>query len=202
MTYQVNEIFDSVQGEGYWIGAPATFIRLQGCNVGCSWCDTKQTWKRGGTRMSVGDIVTATTFSHVVITGGEPTLWNLDELLNAYRKKKYFTQLETSGQNELRGERRPDWITCSPKEMLDFKVKPFLAEQLNELKFVVDGGISVTIVNRVLRKTNPGAVLCFMPEGCPPGDATRKLALEFAYKYANNHRTFYSTRLQYTLGVR
>lgn len=115
--YAVNETFLSFQGEGSWTGMPAAFIRLQGCAVGCPWCDTKESWdEAGGIRESVADLVGwAEQRYHVVITGGEPCAVDLNPLIRGlYHNAARRVQIETSGTYEIDV---PDgvWVTVSPK---------------------------------------------------------------------------------------
>ncbi|MCX8111879.1 MAG: 7-carboxy-7-deazaguanine synthase QueE [Bacteroidia bacterium] len=118
MVYPVVEHFYTLQGEGYWAGKPAYFIRLGGCDVGCTWCDTQYSWRKEGwpkvTPEEILGWVRNTAAVHVVITGGEPTLHCLDALIAAFRSEGYFTQLETSGAYPPPTV-LPDWITLSPK---------------------------------------------------------------------------------------
>ncbi len=133
----VVEIFHSVQGEGVWSGTSAFFIRLAGCDVGCSWCDTKQSWPMSAhPRRSVIDLVTAAAAANpfmVVITGGEPLMHSLDKLTAALHQAGLRVHLETSGAHSLSGQF--DWITLSPKTF-----KPPVDDiyaQTDELKVVV-----------------------------------------------------------------
>jgi 7-carboxy-7-deazaguanine synthase len=119
MNYPVNEIFQTVQGEATHTGTPAVFVRVQGCPVGCGWCDTKQTWDvpADHPRLSVEDIVRAVgrfAARHVVITGGEPCLYDLNPLLAGLAAAGYGLQIETSGVYPIQV---PDsvWVTVSPK---------------------------------------------------------------------------------------
>ncbi|HBN09800.1 MAG TPA: radical SAM protein [Cyanobacteria bacterium UBA8530] len=88
---RIHEIFSSIQGEGLFLGAPSTFIRLTGCNLRCSWCDTKFAFEEGS-EMSLEDIRVEN--RHVVITGGEPLLQNIEPLVS--RLKKNFVTVETN----------------------------------------------------------------------------------------------------------
>jgi 7-carboxy-7-deazaguanine synthase len=136
----VNEIFETIQGEGSFTGAPSVFIRLQGCPVGCPWCDTKHTWMMDGerigfdamlgkiqdadsfTEVEVRDLVDyvlhGTTSRHVVVTGGEPAIYNLisltGDLLDGRRGPPRTVQIETSGTHEIRADSRT-FVTVSPK---------------------------------------------------------------------------------------
>jgi 7-carboxy-7-deazaguanine synthase len=130
---KINDIFTSIQGEGSHVGIPATFIRLQGCNVGCVWCDTKESWNNNdGYELSVSEISKQIQTHHVCITGGEPCLQNLYELTDKIRNR--YVSLETSGTAELTGNF--NWITLSPK--LNFKLPiPSVISKANEIKFPV-----------------------------------------------------------------
>lgn len=131
------EIFPTLQGEGYHSGKAALFIRLEGCDVGCHWCDVKESWEiQEEDKYSIEQIInhTATDKSELaVITGGEPAMHNLEELTEALQNKGYRTHIETSGVYPLTG--RWNWITLSPK-----KFKKCLPENFSladELKVVV-----------------------------------------------------------------
>lgn len=114
----VMETFYTVQGEGAYAGAPAYFIRLAGCDVGCVWCDVKESWDADKHPIqsveSLTEAVANSGSAICVITGGEPTLHNLAELTEALRSRGIRTHLETSGTQPLTGEW--DWITFSPKK--------------------------------------------------------------------------------------
>ena len=136
----VMESFYTIQGEGYYQGNAAYFIRLAGCDVGCVWCDVKDSWDASKHPfLSVSDIVTeagkylVSDKAVVVITGGEPLLHNLDYLTSELHKQGLLCNIETSGSSPLSG--KWNWICVSPK-----KFKPALPEVLavaNELKVVV-----------------------------------------------------------------
>jgi len=132
--FEINEQFFSIQGEGHWAGTPAWFIRLQGCQVGCPWCDSKSTWPRQGKQLALADIVRGMPYSarHVVITGGEPFEQDILRLQWALHREGRQVQVETSGCYDVYG---PDWITVSPKFF-----KPLSKQALcraNEIKQVV-----------------------------------------------------------------
>ena len=210
--YTLNEMFHTIQGEGAWQGTPATFIRLQGCNVGCSWCDTKSTWGKGegSEKLTADQIVDKGIYhKHVVITGGEPTLYNLAPLVTALRRNNplAYVQLETSGQNKVTDGAGFSWITCSPKSVLGFVIHPELRPFVNELKFVVDKDLTVANVQKVLGVVNdefPGLMcLSFMPEGEPPNEESATRAMHFANVFQDHFwRVMYADRLQYRLGVK
>jgi 7-carboxy-7-deazaguanine synthase len=112
------EEFFSLQGEGYHTGKAAYFIRLGGCDVGCSWCDSRFSWNAEIHPLietaSIIDHVIKSGTDSVVVTGGEPLMWNLDQLCSGLKKNKISTFIETSGAYPLSGEW--DWICLSPKK--------------------------------------------------------------------------------------
>ena len=113
------EHFYTLQGEGYHQGRAAYFVRLGGCDVGCVWCDVKESWaSEGHSLLSVDDIAAHIKQSKApmaVITGGEPLMHNLDTLTTAIQKEGIETNIETSGSSPLSG--RCDWICLSPKKL-------------------------------------------------------------------------------------
>jgi len=137
ITIPVMESFYSLQGEGMYHGTAAYFIRLAGCDVGCSWCDVKESWDAGAhTIMPVDDLVELAMMSGakiVVITGGEPLMYNLDTLTEKIQRTGLKTHLETSGAYPLSGNW--DWICVSPKKFKQ-PLKEVLA-RANELKVIV-----------------------------------------------------------------
>jgi 7-carboxy-7-deazaguanine synthase len=135
--YPVMEMFYSLQGEGYHQGKAAYFIRLAGCDVGCVWCDVKDSWDASKHPvLSVEEIVNSA-LEHpgrlAIVTGGEPLLHNLFPLTTALKAAGFETNIETSGSSPMSGDW--DWVCLSPK-----KFKAPLAENLplaSELKVVV-----------------------------------------------------------------
>jgi organic radical activating enzyme len=123
------EEFFSLQGEGYQTGRAAYFIRLGGCDIGCSWCDSRFSWNPAlhplvETKTIIENVIRSEADS-VVVTGGEPLMWNLDFLCNGLKNKNISTFVETSGAYPLSG--KWDWVCLSPKknmppltEMCDF----------------------------------------------------------------------------------
>lgn len=131
------ETFHSLQGEGYWAGTNAFFIRIGGCGVGCPWCDTKVSWNaKSHPQRSIADLVAvarATSPRLVIITGGEPSQWDLNPLTIALQDAGLTIHLETSGAYPLRGQF--DWVTLSPKP---FKPPhPSVYAQAQELKISI-----------------------------------------------------------------
>jgi 7-carboxy-7-deazaguanine synthase len=133
----VMEHFYTLQGEGFHQGSAAYFIRLGGCDVGCVWCDVKNSWDaEKHPKSEVGSLkseVIKTPAAIVVITGGEPLMHNLDELTKELQSAGLKTHIETSGAHPLSGSW--DWICLSPKK---FKAPlPEILPWSNELKIVV-----------------------------------------------------------------
>ena len=111
---KINEIFYSLQGEGYFSGTPSVFIRFCGCNLNCSFCDTDH--NTANMELSDEDILSVIAewpSRHVVLTGGEPSLQVTSELISKLHDKGYYVQAETNGTVRLPDA--IDWITCSPK---------------------------------------------------------------------------------------
>ncbi|MDN5200570.1 7-carboxy-7-deazaguanine synthase QueE [Fulvivirgaceae bacterium BMA10] len=133
----VMEAFYTIQGEGFHQGKAAYFIRLAGCDVGCHWCDVKESWDATKfPKQRIKDVVAEASKSNcrlAVITGGEPLMHNLDVLTEALQLKGFKVHLETSGAHPLSG--RWDWICFSPKKFK--KPLPGIYDFANELKVVV-----------------------------------------------------------------
>ena len=133
----VMEAFYTIQGEGYHQGKAAYFIRLGGCDVGCVWCDVKESWDASAhPKQSIAEMVSgAARFPGrlAVITGGEPLMHDCTELTSELSKAGFATHIETSGAYPLSGEW--DWICLSPKK---FKAPlPEILPLVNELKVVI-----------------------------------------------------------------
>lgn len=133
---KINEIFYSLQGEGYWTGTPAVFVRLSGCNLRCSFCDTAH---ESGTQRKEEEIVSEVAkypARHVVITGGEPSLFLTHSLVEALHQAGKFVAVETNGTHPLPDN--VDWVTLSPKDSFESNATPVLT-RCNELKVVCGG---------------------------------------------------------------
>lgn len=132
-SYHVNEIFYSLQGEGFWTGRPAVFVRFSGCNLKCPFCDTVHNRSKVYTLDSLCEIVDGFNCNFVVLTGGEPSLSVDDSLVEALHKRNKFLAIETNGTQKL--PENIDWITLSPKDAFVGNGKVIL-ERANELKIV------------------------------------------------------------------
>mgnify|MGYP001582677038 CR=1 FL=1 len=135
--FPVMEYFYSVQGEGFYNGNAAFFIRLGGCDVGCVWCDVKESWDADNhPKMSINQLLDEAQ-KHpakiLIITGGEPAMYDLSVLCSTFKNAGYKIHIETSGAYTLQGSF--DWVTFSPKK---FKAPlPEVAAIADELKVVV-----------------------------------------------------------------
>lgn len=129
---KINEIFYSLQGEGYFTGTPAVFVRFSGCNLKCPFCDTQHEKGEYLTDEQILTAVTSYPARHVILTGGEPGLAideQLTEMLHAAGK---FVQIETNGTCRL--PENIDWVTCSPKQGTPVRIK-----HADEIKIVYTG---------------------------------------------------------------
>jgi organic radical activating enzyme len=160
----VVESFYTLQGEGFHQGNAAYFIRLGGCDVGCTWGDVKESWDAGNHPLiQVTDLVAAAS-AHpgrlAVITGGEPLMHDCTALTRQLRLAGFSTNLETSGAWPLSGEW--DWICLSPKK---FKAPlPEILPQANELKVVVFNPSDFQWAEQWAAKTSPDCRLFLQPE--------------------------------------
>ncbi len=203
--YQLNEHFWSIQGEGEHVGRTAVFLRLQGCPVGCRWCDSKLTWYAGGTRHHIDEIIAIIAgypaSELLVITGGEPLIHDLDALLAVLHERfpGRETHLETSGVYPFKGRLRPHWVTLSPKAVAGWRVADNVLVRAGELKYVVDEAYEPQVTHAHLdrhRRLTGRADLPvrLMPEGSPP----RREMVERALQLLAAHPTWrFGPRLQY-----
>lgn len=135
---RVNEIFYSLQGEGFYVGVPSVFIRLSGCNLQCSFCDTTHQSFTDMSEREIADVVAQYPAQHVVITGGEPSLQLTALLIELLHKLDKEVAVETNGTHIL--PENVDWITLSPKDA--FIVSPavkVVLKRCNEMKVVFTG---------------------------------------------------------------
>lgn len=163
---RVNEIFYSLQGEGHFTGTPAVFVRLSGCNLACTFCDTDH---RHGVELTDSEIVAAVNrypARHVVITGGEPTLQLTASLVGALHESGHFVQIETNGSLEIDPQLADaiDWITCSPK----LRQLPAI-QRIDELKMLFDTATANRITFFEQVRTSSGTDYFLQP--CDRSDA-------------------------------
>ena len=132
MMRKINEIFYSLQGEGYHTGTPAVFIRFSGCNLKCSFCDTQH---EAGTLMTDDEIIAEVSkypAVTVILTGGEPSLWIDDALIDCLHEAGKYVCIETNGTRPL--PESVDWVTCSPKQGVKLGIT-----RMDEVKVVYEG---------------------------------------------------------------
>lgn len=164
MTLPVMEKFYTLQGEGFHQGKAAYFIRLGGCDVGCVWCDVKESWDaEKHPKESIESLVSEvkkTAAKIVVITGGEPLIHSLDELTSALHQKGLACHLETSGAHPFSGEW--DWVCLSPKK---FKAPlPECLQKASELKVVVYHPSDLAWAEQHATAVKPDCKLYLQPE--------------------------------------
>jgi organic radical activating enzyme len=158
------ESFYTLQGEGFHQGKAAYFIRLGGCDVGCVWCDVKDSWDASRHPQVRIDAlvreVKATPAPIVVVTGGEPLMHNLDALTEALQQAGLRTHIETSGAHPLSGQW--DWICLSPKK---FKAPlSEVIENADELKVVIYHKSDFDWAERFAAEVSRGCKLYLQPE--------------------------------------
>lgn len=160
----VMERFYTVQGEGAYAGAPAYFIRLGGCDVGCVWCDVKESWPMDAHPLMDVDVLVRDVIGSgarlCVVTGGEPAMHDLTALTSGLRAAGIRAHIETSGTHELTGQW--DWITFSPKK---FKAPVDSIYPLaDELKVIVYHKSDIPWAEEHAAKTKPECKLYLQPE--------------------------------------
>ncbi|MFN8267496.1 MAG: 7-carboxy-7-deazaguanine synthase QueE [Chitinophagales bacterium] len=133
----IMEHFYTIQGEGFYSGQAAYFIRLAGCDVGCVWCDVKESWTVADNQWTAIEVLVKEALKYparlVVITGGEPLMYDLSALTSALKKNGFQINIETSGAYPISGQL--DWICVSPKK---FKAPlPEVLAKANELKCII-----------------------------------------------------------------
>ncbi|MEI6899481.1 MAG: 7-carboxy-7-deazaguanine synthase QueE [Bacteroidota bacterium] len=158
------EEFYSLQGEGYHTGSAAYFTRIGGCDVGCSWCDIKESWDASKyPPVDVDKIVRNAAIAEakaVVVTGGEPLLYNLDYFCRELKKAGIKTYLETSGSSPLSGEW--DWICLSPKKHAP--PLPEICSLANELKVIIEEPEDFSWAEENIKYLNPVCLKYLQPE--------------------------------------
>jgi|TARA_R110001583_G_scaffold41411_2_gene131758 7-carboxy-7-deazaguanine synthase len=219
--YKINELFETIQGEGSFTGQPSIFIRLQGCPVGCSWCDTKHTWE-----IELSDEVSQNTMlakaqetpqwaamtvdqvlalvkekgfqaKHIVITGGEPCMVDLTSLCEAFERQEYSTQVETSGTFDIRVSDKC-WVTVSPKINMrgGYAILNSAMIRANEIKHPVATEHHVSELKELLAEHNIRSTPIYLQ---PISQKARATELAIATCIANNWRL--SVQVHKYLGI-
>ena len=172
------ELFYSLQGEGYHQGKAAFFIRLAGCDVGCVWCDVKDSWDASKHPVLSVEEIVAAAVAHpsriAIVTGGEPLLHQLDPLTTALRAAGFQTHIETSGSSPMSGSW--DWVCLSPKK---FKAAlPEAIKAANELKVVVFNNSDFAFANSFVNDVDADCKKYLQPEW-EKSDAMTPLVIEY-----------------------
>ena len=157
------EEFYTIQGEGYHTGTAAYFIRIGGCDVGCHWCDVKESWNANLHPPTHADIITQNAKKYsdtVVITGGEPLMWDMNYLTDNLQQKNIKTHIETSGAYPLSGTW--DWICLSPKKTKLPLEKIY--KEAHELKMIIYNKNDFKFAEEQAAKVNNDCVLFLQPE--------------------------------------
>ncbi len=163
MLLPLMEAFYSIQGEGFHSGKAAYFIRIGGCDVGCHWCDVKESWNPDLHPLTSADKIVDDAIKYsdsVVITGGEPLQWNMVYLTEKLKEKGVKIHLETSGSDQLTGEW--DWICLSPKR----NKLPLEAnyEKAHELKVIIRSKQDFAFAEEQAQKVTADCQLYLQPE--------------------------------------
>ena len=176
------EDFYTIQGEGYYQGHAAYFVRLGGCDVGCVWCDVKESWDADAhPKVAVDEIVRKAKSSGteiVVITGGEPAMYDLTFLTQELHRAGLKTNIETSGAYPLTGTW--DWVCFSPKK---FKAPvPSIYSAANELKVIVYNKSDFSWAEQFMKEVGPECELFLQPEW-----SKEKEMLPLIIEYVKSH---------------
>ncbi|WP_210725611.1 7-carboxy-7-deazaguanine synthase QueE [Candidatus Colwellia aromaticivorans] len=219
--YKINELFETIQGEGSFTGQPSIFIRLQGCPVGCSWCDTKHTWEielsdevsqhsmltkaqetSQWAEMTVDQILALVKekgfqAKHIVITGGEPCMEDLTPLCSAFEQLGYSTQVETSGTFDISVSDKC-WVTVSPKINMrgGYPILNSAMKRANEIKHPIATEQHIDDLKVLLAEHNIKETPIYLQ---PISQKTRATELAIATCIANNWRL--SVQVHKYLGI-
>ncbi|MGL2992376.1 7-carboxy-7-deazaguanine synthase QueE [Flavobacterium sp. TSSA_36] len=157
------EEFYTIQGEGFHTGTAAYFIRIGGCDVGCHWCDVKESWNAELHPPTAVNVIVSNAVRHadtVVVTGGEPLMWDMSSLTSKLKEYKLKVHIETSGAYEISGVW--DWICLSPKKnkLPDASVY----KVANELKVIIHNKHDFVFAEEQAANVNEKAILFLQPE--------------------------------------
>jgi 7-carboxy-7-deazaguanine synthase len=179
------EDFYTIQGEGFNSGKAAYFIRIGGCDVGCHWCDVKESWDASIHPLTdTNEIVKKVVDAHakaVVVTGGEPLIYNLDHLTSEFKKKGIDTFIETSGAYKLSG--KWDWICLSPKKTMAALDEVF--SKANELKIIVHNKHDLVFAEEQAKKVSKDCYLFLQPEW-----SKREEMMPLIIEYVKTHQSW------------
>lgn len=171
--YHINEIFYSLQGEGYFTGTPSVFVRMSGCNRQCPFCDTDFSSHEPMTAEQIVKEASKYPARHLVLTGGEPSLQTDEKLIDALHDKGFFVAVETNGSHPLPNS--IDWITCSPKD------GPYALHTVNELKVVFEPDKDIESLASQFSPTHLFLQPCTYPDGTSTTAQTIEYILHHPY---------------------
>ena len=157
------EAFYTIQGEGFHKGKAAYFIRIGGCDVGCHWCDVKESWDADAHPIIPTNKIVNDSIKHsntIVVTGGEPLMWDMTPLTNQLRSNNKKVHIETSGAYKLTGTW--DWICLSPKKRMNPLDEIYQAA--DELKVIIYNNDDLKFAENQAEKINSNAHLFLQPE--------------------------------------
>lgn len=184
-SYDIAEVFYSIKGEGIWTGHPMSFIRLAGCNLHCSFCDTDYSCKTRMSAEALANKVSRWPSRRVVITGGEPLMQRLEPLMAELFKRGFLIHLETNGTLPL-PDTRFDWVAVSPKT-LDFDVST--VSKANEAKVLYGTPNWETLAYRLSQYWFKQCILMMMPvtTSLVEGNKAIDENVQGAIQYCLNH---------------
>ena len=180
MMLPLMEEFYTIQGEGYHTGTAAYFIRIGGCDVGCHWCDVKESWNAELHPPTGIDLIVANASKYsktIVITGGEPLMWDMTLLTQKLKDKNLNVHIETSGAYPLSGTW--DWICLSPKK--NKLPTDTVYDSAHELKVIIHNKHDFIFAEEQAEKVNPNAILFLQPEWSKNDEMT-PLIVEYVMK--------------------
>lgn len=157
------EEFYTIQGEGFYKGTAAYFVRIGGCDVGCHWCDVKESWDAEIHPPTSVNVIADNASSYsktVVVTGGEPLTWNMNPLTSLFKEKGMKIHIETSGAYNLTG--KWDWICLSPKRIK--KPTEEIYSVANELKMIINTKTDFKFAEEQAAKVSDECILYLQPE--------------------------------------
>jgi 7-carboxy-7-deazaguanine synthase len=205
LTLRIAEIFASIQGEGLRLGEPTIFVRLAGCNLRCSFCDTKFAWTGGKDRTRDGILAEIRGLradfpaAWVCLTGGEPLLQDISGLVRDLKKDGLRVQAETNGTIDR--ILAIDWYTVSPKP-LEYTVQPRFLRTAKEVKLVVSRELNLDIVRRVRKGFPPGTPIFLQPESNRRRSAAKAMEILAAGLKEGLENIRVSVQLHKILGIK
>ena len=204
-TLKIAEVFASVQGEGLRQGEPTVFVRLAGCNLRCTFCDTKYAWKGGKDRTreevlaEVRRLRADFPAAWVCLTGGEPLLQDISGLVRDLKKEGLKVQAETNGTVDR--ILAVDWYTISPKPP-EYAVQPRFLKTAREVKLVVSRELNFEIVRRVRKKFPSGIPIFLQPESNRRRSAAKAMEILSAGLKERLENLRVSAQLHKVLGIK